>query len=178
MRFSSSAAVTLVIVVFMAVLLYVSQGYGARARLLPQLLASVMLVMALIQLIGELFPASRRFLPFLEQESLIANKRTQDISDDVRAMMDANRDSPAEAQDATPAIDQPGAFWMPVLSVLGMILFILLLHYTSFRVAVPVFLFSFIYVVARQSFLSSLAVAGVVGLGMFVLFDLVLGARI
>ncbi|WP_114966125.1 tripartite tricarboxylate transporter TctB family protein [Alkalilacustris brevis] len=178
MRFSASAAVTIVLVIFMAVLLYVAQGYGPRARLLPQLLASVMLVMALIQLVGELFPAARRFLPFLEQESLIANKRTQDISEDVRAVMDANRDSPADADRESAAIGQPGTFWMPALSIGGMILFVALLHYTSFRIAVPVFLFSFIYIVARQTFLASLAVAVTVGLAMFVLFDLVLGARI
>lgn len=185
MTISGRAFVSLGIVIFMGVFLYTAYDYNAKARLLPVLVTGTILVMALIQLLGELFPRLRRFMPFLEQESLLVNDRTRGVSNDVRDILDEGTPASvatAQTEDggkADAALKGPPDTWLtPVLCVVAMAGLLVMFRFLPYWVAVPVFLFVMLFGLGRQGPVLSLVVSVVTGSALFVLFDLILQARL
>lgn len=179
MTFNARAAVSLSIAIFAAIFLITAFDYNAKARLLPVVVTSGLLIMALVQLASEIFPDLARYLPFLRQQGLLVNDKTKSISDDVRSVIDEGREIQDEAAPEPSGVpgpaDTPITVLICVATMAGMLV---LIQFVPYWVAVPVFLMVMLTAVGRQKLPISLAISLVTGLVLFGLFDLVLNARI
>ncbi len=163
MKISGRSIFSLVIIVAMIIFVTLSLNFNSQARLFPLVVGSITLIMAILQFLGDSVPAVRRRFPFLTQEGI--------FSEDKKSQGQENQ---GEQNEPTSESSSWGIVSIIVLCIIG---FIILLHYTSYLLAVPVFLFIVIYFLGKEKIFSSLGIAGVMTVFMYVLFDLILNAR-
>ncbi|WP_134704154.1 tripartite tricarboxylate transporter TctB family protein [Ammoniphilus sp. YIM 78166] len=139
------------LVVVMAIFSVYSLKYNPTARSIPLAVGNAVLIMAFIQLLSDALPSfSQRIMSMISKNKPKAVEMSED--DEIK--------------------------WSKVSIIfIWLIGFTFLLHWTSYLVAVPVFLLLFIWKVGKAPFIPSLGVAFGMLTFMYVLFDVLLGAR-
>lgn len=175
MIISGKAAVSFGIAVFMAVFLVGSFEYSPKSQLLPLIISSACLIMALVQLMADLFPAFEQRFGVLRQRGLLGADQIGPKSD-VMVEQEPVELPPAEAESTEPKPLLEGNA-LALATVASMLVFGLSLLYVPYFVAIPVFLLFMLIGLGRQNPIVSTLIAAGVGGFMFVLFDIVLNAR-
>lgn len=141
------------LVVVMAIFSVYSLKYNPTARSIPLAVGNAVLIMAFIQLLVDALPS---------------------LSHRIMSMISKNKPKAVETSEDPDHVIS----WSKVLIIfIWLIGFTFLLHWTSYLVAVPVFLLLFIWKVGKAPFIPSLGVAFGMLTFMYVLFDVLLGAR-
>lgn len=159
MKMSGRSIFSLFIVIFMIILVINSFEYNSKARLIPLAVGFLVLVMTLLQFIADTTPSMGRRLSFLRQKGMF----TQQVND--------QPNSEAQTQESEER-------WSQIMKTfIWLIGFTVLLYFTTYLFAVPIFLFLFIWLAGKEKIISALSVAVGMGVTMYVLFELLLGAR-
>lgn len=155
---------TLLLLLLMAVLIVYSFEYGWTAQSIPLVVGVVVLVMALLQLLSDSFSSFGKHLPFIKQTGVLMEDKMQQQFEDGNVIAPENTEEDYE--------------WPKVFTVfLWLIGFVILLAFTSYWIAVPLFLFFFLRLAGKAKASVSFGISLGIGLFMFILFDVILGAR-
>lgn len=159
MKMSGRSIFSLVIVIFMIILVINSFEYNSKARLIPLGVGFLVLVMTFLQFLTDTIPSMGRRFSFLREKGMF----TQQVND--------QPNSESESQESE-------VRWSQIIKTfIWLIGFTVLLHFTTYLFAVPIFLFLFIWLAGKEKIISALSVAFGMGVSMYVLFELLLGAR-
>jgi hypothetical protein len=165
------AIFTLIIVLLMAVLIIYSVDYNPTARSIPIVVGSMVLFMSLVQLLGDMFPTLSERFAFL-------GERNNNIDDSKQ--IEENIETKEQIQETdkeNPSGKDSEEDWSQIfISFIWLIGFVVLLFFTSYLLAVPLFLFFYTWLAGKTKPSAALGIAIGMGLFMFVLFDLLLGA--
>lgn len=177
MIISGKSATSFGIVVFMAVFFVGSFAYSPKSQLLPLVISSIGLVMALVQLAADLFPAFEQRFGVLRQRGLLG-------ADQIVPRHTVDQEKKEETvpiPDEDPVSDSRRPFEgdaLVLITIISMLVFALSLIYVPYFVAIPIFILFMLIVLARQNPLISTLIAGGVGGFLFIIFNIVLNARI
>lgn len=122
--------------------------FNEKARVAPLIVSGVILIMIIIQIVMDTFSKRKKWSPTSQEsiESSTSNAEEEKKND-----------------------------WPEVLLIFSiLIIFGLLLYFTSYLVAIPLFLSLFIWRIGKESFKHSLSVAIGVTVFMYILFGLFL----
>jgi hypothetical protein len=163
MWLTGRALFSLLIALLMAYMVVASFDYGFRARVFPATLGSLIFFMALLQFLGDAFPAVQKKLPFLGAKG---------IALEGSAASHAPKDTQVRAE------HERKPSWLPIYGIFAaLVAFAVLLHFTSFLVAVPAFLFLFAWLVAKERLIPALGLAAGVTIFMYLIFRVILGSQ-
>lgn len=161
MTWTGRSVLSLIIVLLMGYMVVASFDYGFKARLFPASLGSLIFVMALLQFLADTFPAVRKKLPFLAAKGVSLE----------------GSGAKGASVGSAPAGDQhrPEPSWPMVFGIVAALAaFAVLMSYTSFVVAVPVFLLLFVWLVAKERLVTALGLAIGILAFMYVIFRVIL----
>lgn len=156
MTFTGRALFSLVIVLLMAYMIITSFEYSLTARLFPATIGSVVLLMALIQFIGDIYPASKKYLKFLKQKGVA-------LDGNVNKSETVKKEPVQEAS------------WLKIYFIfICLFATTALMYYTQFLIAVGVFLFFFIWLVGKEKLRIAIGISIGTIIVMHVLFNMIL----
>lgn len=158
MKLKGSTWFVLLLLVYTVMLLVMSGAYNPRARLIPELLAVVLIVLLVPLFLQESVPSLRRPLSFVQREGLVFAPTT---------------DEPAANEKAT---DPKKENWHLIRLLVWFVGFTVALRFVSYLILVPVFLFLFILWEGKQKWWVALSVAVVMGIFDYLLFALFLNS--
>ncbi|GAB7388846.1 hypothetical protein BSNK01_26840 [Bacillaceae bacterium] len=157
----------LLIALAMVVLIAYSFAYNATARSIPLFVGSLVLIMSVLQFLVDAFPGMANRLSFIRQTGVLMEDRMQQDIESKHEISHETQPAPEEKKDD----------WGKVFAIfLWMSGFVLLLAFTTYKLAVPLFLFLFIWLVGKERILPALGIAAGMGVFMYALFDLLLHA--
>jgi small-conductance mechanosensitive channel len=159
---------SLFITIVMLVMVVIAFEYNPKARLIPIMVGTLIFIMALIQFLGDTFPAIADRLPFLRQKGLLT-------ADQTHSEVDSKDESMQEK--AQPHQEEKEPWSRILISFIWLIGFTVILYLTTYLVAVPLFLFFFVRFAGKAKTLPSLLLSIGMSIFMYVLFELLLNAR-
>jgi len=177
MTITGKSVFTLFIVVFMAVFFAGSFLYSPKSQLLPLVISSVGLFLALVQLGADLFPALNERFSVVRQRGLLGADQMMPVA---AAATDGDP-APEEPADQPADTDAKRPFEgnaLAIVTIVSMAAFAFSLAYIPYYLAIPAFILFMLIVLGRQNPVISTAIAAGVGGFMFILFDIVLNSRI
>jgi hypothetical protein len=172
MTFNGRALFSLIVLVVVGSMVITGFDYSKRAAMFPVAVGAVVFVMALLQFIGEVVPATTRYLPFLKQKGV-------SLQDTASPSVDAIR-TEAQHPSGTPLKETPAAggerrVWLKVYGIIACLsAFTLLMYHTQFLLAVPVFLVLFIWLAGGEKLLPAVWVSAGTLLFLYLLFKVIL----
>ncbi|WP_017727579.1 tripartite tricarboxylate transporter TctB family protein [Halalkalibacterium ligniniphilum] len=167
MRISERSIFSLILIVTMGVFVALSFTFNPQARLFPLVVGGITFIMLIIQFFGDSVPSIARRFPFLRQEGVFSAPSNQD-------KQKSEQDEQVEEEQAKNEKSPWAAVATIILSIAG---FIVILHFTSYLLAVLVFLFFVICILGKEKLIKSLGIAVLITGFMYVLFDLILNTR-
>jgi hypothetical protein len=140
--------VSLIVAIFSLVLLIVGFDYNEKARMIPVGAATIVLVMALLQLMADTFPAFGKRFRFIAGNG--TSFETSESNDEEES-------------------------WKSVFACLAWLIgFVAVLYLTTYLIAVPAFLFLFIWLGGKSKLLPAVYIAAGAWVFLYILFELVL----
>lgn len=174
MIISGKSAVSFGIAVFMTVFLVGSFQYSPKSQLLPLIISSIGLVMALVQLAADLFPAFEQRFGVLRQRGLLGADQIAPKSEPVQDPTEPMALEETASNEPKPLLEGNA---LALATIASMLAFGLSLIFVPYYVAIPLFLLFMLIVLGRQNPLVSTLIAAGVGGFLFIIFDIVLNAR-
>jgi hypothetical protein len=181
MKLSGRGIFSLLIVIAMIIFIVSSLEYNPKARMIPLAVGIMVLVMSLLQFLVDLIPSLGKKLPFVSDKGMLSQGATKPKFDSAtldEPTLDETIQSGAN-QPVTSKQDEPedkderwSSVFLIFLCLLG---FVLLLQFTTYLIAVSLFVFLFIWLMGKEKVTSALAVAVGLGICMYALFGLLLG---
>lgn len=158
-HFKTSNWVELAFIAIGVVFFVESMGYNPMARLIPQILSVLLIIFVLLIFLVELVPAVRKKLGFLVLE---------------KGVFTSNDLEKAEEESAPPAAEQKKGEIMLIPLILWLLAFAFGIRYIDYVIVVPVWVFLFVKIQSRRSWLNAVALAIGTGAFNYILFDLIL----
>ena len=150
---------SLLIVILSLMMFFLAFDFNNKARLVPLLVSSVMFFMAIIQIVIDSVPKWKQ-------------KQAHSTSFSNQVMKKEEKKSKEEEGEQ----HEKWSYILLLFSIL--IAFTVVLYYTSYLIAIPLFLCLFIWLVGKEKFISALSIAiGMTGF-MYILFELILKSSI
>ncbi|WP_102348625.1 tripartite tricarboxylate transporter TctB family protein [Bacillus sp. Marseille-P3661] len=144
----------LLLLISMLVMVILSFDYNPKARLFPLYVGLLTFVMLFWQYLVDQFPSIKQKFNFTKiEKETVQEEKSEEVSE--------------------------GKTWAVALQcIIAMVGFTILLKFISYLIAVPIFLVLFIWLVGKAKFIRALSISIIMSGFMYVLFDLVLHARI
>jgi hypothetical protein len=159
---------SLFITIVMLVMVVIAFEYNPKARLIPIMVGTLIFIMALVQFLGDTFPSIADRFPFLRQKGMLT-------ADQTHSEVDSKDESMQEKAESHPEENES---WLRIfISFIWLIGFTVILYFTTYLVAVPLFLFFFVRFAGKAKTLPSLLLSIGMSVFMYVLFELLLNAR-
>lgn len=155
MKLKGSTVFVLVLLAYTVTLLVMAGSYNPRARLIPELLSVVLIVLLVPLLLQETVPRLRRPLGFVQREGFSFGQREEGLADEKAAV----------SKNDSRRLIRLLAWFVGFTAALG---------YVSYLIVVPVFLTLFVRLEGKQKWWVALAVAAVMGIFDYLLFDVLL----
>jgi hypothetical protein len=174
-KLSGQMITSLGITLLMFMMFLMGFTYNPTARLIPLIVSGVVFTLALLQFLGDVFPVIRSCLPVLSQHGIIqANKPVDDKNEVEHSGADHEAEETADDGENE---DGQGLWGTVFISFASLIVFVVVLQLVGYLIAVPIFLFLFIWLFAKEKILPSLNIAIGAGVFFYILFELILNTR-
>lgn len=146
-------------------LIILSLDLNEKSRLIPIVVGILLLGMSTLQFLGDTFPRISKRLPFVHQKGMLT----------ASTEMTVNNGEVKLEEKKTKEVDES---WLQIYKAFGLSIgFIILMYYTSYLIAIPVFLFLAIRLVSKARIIPTLWVVLITEIFMYILFDLILQVR-
>jgi hypothetical protein len=168
MKLTGKGLFSLFIALLMAILIINAMEFNSKARSIPIGVGTIVLIMSLLQFFSDTFPNTKKYLFFIKQSGVFneAEKITKSEANDNSGIAEKKEE-----------VQEEGETKSVLVILLSLVGFILLLSITTYMIAVTVFIFLFVWLVGKEKVTSALSLAVVLGIAMYLLFDVILGAK-
>lgn len=144
---------------FFALFTLMSMEYNSRARLIPMLFGTLGFAMVFLQLLHDAFPGTNYKLKFLKEEGIAFSGHAHSST--------GNKPKGVKERDTN-------NWWLPARVFMWLIAFLIGLYFLDYLLAVPLFLFFFLWLEGGVKILPALAVSMGTGFFMGCLFEIIL----